>query len=109
MLQVCAYTVILSVLGVLSSRAVASASSVAHLETFGVKGLHISGSKGASSVYVTTAIGDFNGDGIGDYVVGFPTGSASGTAFIVIGGETLHFDPSSFTSGHGGMKILGGR
>jgi hypothetical protein len=109
MLQVCAYTVILSVLGALSSRVVAAASSVAHLETFGVKGLHISGSKSASSVYVTAAIGDFNGDGIGDYVVGFPTGSASGTAFIVIGGETLHFDPSSFTSGHGGMKILGGR
>jgi hypothetical protein len=68
----------------------------------------IGASDGTHSGNSVAIIGDFDADGTKDFVIGAPQTGNKGAAFIILGAAlTTEIDMSSFTSGSGGMKIVG--
>jgi hypothetical protein len=52
--------------------------------------------------------GDFNGDGLQDFIIGAPNQGLTGCAFIFLGGmEDAPIDAEQFLSGANGLKIIG--
>jgi hypothetical protein len=96
------------VLTLVSALVAGEISTVEELETFTHEenGLHILTAP-TDQAYSVTAIGDFDGDGIEDFAVGYPSMSENGIAFVVLGSDSSRFDPSSFISGDEGLKIVG--
>jgi hypothetical protein len=85
-------------------------ATIGELETFKHKqnGLNIiSRSTDQREAYSLAAMGDFDADGNDDFVIGYPSMSTNGVAFIVLGRNSSRFDPSSFISGSDGVKIVG--
>jgi hypothetical protein len=66
----------------------------------------IGASDGTHSGNSVAIIGDFDADGTKDFVIGAPQMGNKGAAFIILG-AARKIDTSSFTSGSGGMKIVG--
>jgi hypothetical protein len=97
-----------TVLGLVSALVAGVITTSEVLETFTheVTGLHILTTieQGAYSV---TPIGDFDADGNEDFAIGYPSMLKSGVVFIVLGRDSAQFDPSSFSSGIEGVKIVG--
>jgi hypothetical protein len=86
--------------------------AIGELETFKHKenGLNIiSRSTDQHEAYSLAVIADFDADGNEDFVIGYPSMSTNGVAFIVLGRNSSRFDPSSFISGSEGVKIVGVR
>jgi hypothetical protein len=68
----------------------------------------IGASDGTNSGTSVAIIGDFDADGTKDFVGGAPQMGNKGAVFIILGAaHTTEIDTSSFTSGSGGMKIVG--
>jgi hypothetical protein len=97
------------VLGLVSALVAGGIATSDVLETFthDVNGLHILTTTTEQGAYSVTSIGDFDADGNEDFAIGYPSMLTSGVAFIVLGRDSLQFDPSSFSSGSEGVKIVG--
>jgi hypothetical protein len=97
------------VLGLVSALVAGGIATSDVLETFthDVNGLHILTTTTEQGAYSVTSIGDFDADGNENFAIGYPSMLTSGVAFIVLGRDSLQFDPSSFSSGSEGVKIVG--
>lgn len=77
----------------------------------GLQGLRVVGMPSSETGHSVANAGDFNNDGVSDFIFGspgIPTGS--GVAFIIMGSITLgaeEIDISTFTSGSTGIKLIG--
>jgi hypothetical protein len=85
-------------------------ATVHELETFthGENGIRVKATPGDSNAYTIAAAGDFNADGVMDFIVGFPYRAASAPVYVILGGHLSDFDASTFTSGTDGIKIVSG-
>jgi hypothetical protein len=96
--------VLLSIAYVLTTKV--EASSVIDIAV-GI-GMKIIGSGAGSDPNSVSFAGDFNADGHVDYILGAPSDGVAGTAYLFLGSDSeTDIDTESFTSGSGGMKILG--
>jgi hypothetical protein len=97
------------VLTLVSALVAGEISTVEELETFTHEenGLHLLTAQTDQGPYTVTPIGDFDGDGNEDFAIGYPSMSANGIAFVVLGRGSSGFDPSTFVSGDEGLKIVG--
>jgi hypothetical protein len=108
-------SLLLIIWGVLS--AVCSAGVLTDLATFtpGVDGVRLIGQAGESLAKSMAYAGDFNKDGIQDFIVGIPNYKKdiyanAGLALVILGGKfrsKTEIDTATFTSGRRGMRILG--
>jgi hypothetical protein len=85
------------------------------LSTFatGAQGLRLIGEDENQLAYSVANVGDFDQDGIDDFVVGAPFyDMGGGLALIILGGDfssATEIDAATFASGSRGMRVLGGR